>query len=116
MSWEEDVYHDVRLSQQSFVTETDCGGDIVVDDDGVAIRNPRDMDGIDEVGVYTQRAEEKAKEKRKKRLEEKPREKCPNEGPGYWTAMGKLGVGGGGRRGERVFTEVKFIYKTIRYY
>ncbi|RPA89792.1 hypothetical protein L873DRAFT_1849147 [Choiromyces venosus 120613-1] len=108
MSRDEDVYHGMRLNQQSFVTETDCDGDIVVDDDGVAIGNLRDIDRIDEFGVYRQRAEEKAKKKRKKHLEAKSREKARKKFLDIWAAIQRLCVGGGGRRGERVFAEAHF--------
>ncbi|KAI5776700.1 hypothetical protein EDC01DRAFT_791957 [Geopyxis carbonaria] len=83
---------------QSFRTETDLDGDIIVaTDDGRPII-PHEMDGLSDFSDFrarrTNQARQGAKiEARKKVLE-------------LWEALETIGVGGGGRRGEKVFAEV----------
>jgi anaphase-promoting complex subunit 2 len=89
---ESDSIYD-RISQ-SFVTETDLDGDsiLVADDDGDIIV-PEQLDGFADFEAYKAMPKGAKAEARRKVLK-------------LWAAMEKLGVGGGGRRGERVFAEI----------
>lgn len=100
---EEDLsYQGVSLSQQSFATVTDVDGDIIVDD-GNHLGSVLDTDHFEE---YKKVGEEERQRKKMKLKQEKPREDARKKVLEIWNSMEKLGVGGGGRRGERVFAEV----------
>jgi anaphase-promoting complex subunit 2 len=79
---------------QSFKTETDLDGDsiLVASDEGDIII-PAEMDGMDDFDQYKQQPKGPKADARRKVLQ-------------LWEDMEKLGIGGGGRRGERVFAEV----------
>lgn len=109
---DEDVSFD--LSQQSYATVTDVDGDIIVDDDGNRLENVTDMDGINDFGEYKRMDEEERQRKKKKAKQDKPREDARKKVLEIWSSMEKLGVGGGGRRGERVFAEVSNIIANTR--
>lgn len=85
-----DIYD---MMPQSFSTETDLDGDIIVtNDEGDPIPVGR-YDGLNDFTRFKQHPPDARFEARKKVLS-------------LWASMEKLGVGGGGRRGERVFAEV----------
>lgn len=105
---EEDVLHQ-GASQQSFTTVTDVDGDIIVDDDGNHLGNVLDTDDFEE---YKKVGEEERQRRRMKLKEEEPREDARKKVLEIWSSMEKLGVGGGGRRGERVFAEVSDVICT----
>jgi anaphase-promoting complex subunit 2 len=98
-------YQGAGLSQLSFNTVTDVDGDIIIDDDGNCLGDVEEMDGINEFEKFKKIGEERTR----KRKEEKPREEARKKVLEIWGSMEKLGVGGGGRRGERVFAEVSRI-------
>lgn len=104
---EEDVSYQ-GASQQSFATVTDVDGDIIVDDDRNHLENVPDTNNFEE---YKEVGEEEAQRRKVKLKEEKPREDARKKVLEIWSSMEKLGVGGGGRRGERVFAEVSHITK-----
>ena len=112
---DEHIYDGQRLSQQSFATVTDLGRDAIVYDDGTEVTSPEAMDGIDDFGAFKREAERMGTTEREQ--EEKtgrelirniPKEKARKKMLSLWAAMEKLGIGGNGRRGERVFAEVCF--------
>lgn len=100
------TYNGIRLSQQSFATVTDVDGDIIVDDDGVHLGRVEDMDGMNEFEEFKKMSDEREQTRTRKQRGEKPREGARKKVLDIWGSMEKLGVGGGGRRGERVFAEV----------
>lgn len=101
---EEDLsYQDARLSQRSFITATDVDGDILVDDDGNHLGSVPDTNHPEE---YKKVGEEERQREKMKLKQDKPREDARKKVLEIWSSMEKLGVGGGGRRGERVFAEV----------
>lgn len=108
---EEDLsYEGVSLSQRSFATATDVDGDIIVDDDGNNLGRVLETDHFEE---YKKVGEEERQRKKMKLKQEKPREDARKKVLEIWNSMEKLGVGGGGRRGERVFAEVSgHMYQT----
>lgn len=78
---------------ESFTTVTDLDGDIVVAMDEGDIIVPEKMDGMDDFEDFKRQPKGLKADARRKVLK-------------LWEAMEKLGIGGGGRRGERVFAEV----------
>lgn len=105
---EEDVSYQ-GASQQSFATVTDVDGDIIVDDDGNHLGNVPDTSDFKE---YKKVGEEERQRRKMKLKQEKPREDARKKVLEIWSSMEKLGVGGGGRRGERVFAEVSGVIFT----
>lgn len=104
---EEDLsYQGASLSQRSFITATDVDGDILVDDDGNHLGNVPDTNHFEE---YKKVGEEEIQRKKMKLKQDKPREDARKKVLEIWSSMEKLGVGGGGRRGERVFAEVSNV-------
>ncbi|KAI5846684.1 hypothetical protein BZA05DRAFT_447326 [Tricharina praecox] len=78
---------------QSFLTETDLDGDsIIATDEGTPII-PAELDGLPDFDHYKKEPKGTQAEARRKVLK-------------LWELMERIGVGGGGRRGERVFAEV----------
>ena len=78
---------------QSFSTETDLDGDsIIATDDGHLIV-PAELDGLPDFDQYKKEPKGTRADSRRKVLK-------------LWESMERIGVGGGGRRGERVFAEV----------
>ncbi|KAI5820566.1 hypothetical protein BZA77DRAFT_341244 [Pyronema omphalodes] len=89
------VMDDDRIYDKlSFITETDLDGDsiLVTTDEGDRII-PEEFDGIDDFARYKNTPRGPKHDARRKVLR-------------LWRDMEKLGIGGAGRRGERVFAEV----------
>ena len=89
---EDDTLYD--MLPQSFATETDLDGDsifVALDDGDIII--PEEMDGIDDFERYKRQPKGPRADARRKVLK-------------LWEDTEMLGIGGGGRRGERVFAEV----------
>lgn len=85
---------DRTYDKLSFATETDLDGDsiLVTTDEGDHIV-PEDFDGMDDFTRYKNTPRGPKHDARRKVLR-------------LWRDMEKLGIGGAGRRGERVFAEV----------